>query len=647
MGSEPLYNSRIINTYIKYIKKCYENVDIDKIYDYAHMEPYEVADQNHWFTQEQINLFHEKLAEITGAANIAREAGRYAASHESIGVMRQYILGMINPIEVYRLVSKVAPQFSRSAKYEARKINSEKVEIIVTPKEGVQEQPFQCENRIGQFESVALMFNNTIPKIEHTECIFKGGNCCRYTISWKRNRSYLFKRTRNIIALILTVISAILAIIYPVNEFIYFIPIMIATILIVSFLSDKHTKKQLRDSILNLEHSRDDLIQQMEINYNNSQMVHEIGESVNRYINIGDILSNVTQILEKRLGYDRCVILFANEKKTRLVFKTGYGYTRKQLSIIKATEFNLTNPQSKGVFVTSFREKKPYLINDVNTITSRLSQRSLQFVKDMGSQSFICCPIISDNESVGILTADNVRTQRTLVESDLRLLMGVASVIGVSIRNSQLHDQRTSQLKSILKALAASIDARDPYTAGHSEKVTEYAVGICQEMNMPPDYTEIVGVAASLHDYGKIGISDALLKKEGRLTAEEYETIKTHAVKTRTILEQIDFHGSYRLIPEIAEAHHEKLDGSGYPRGLKENEIPMGSRIIAVADFFEAITAKRTYREPMPVQEAFEMLRQESGVHFEEGIVEAFINFYTKKKWPTDARYKNSVYREL
>jgi len=409
----------------------------------------------------------------------------------------------------------------------------------------------------------------------------------------------------------------------------YFLPAMIATVLIVNYISDRQTKKQLRNSILNLEHSRDDLINQMEINYNNSQMVHEIGEAINRYINLDDILTNVTQILEKRLGYDRCIILFANQDKTKLVFKAGFGYTDKQLAIVKATEFDLTKPQSKGVFVTSFREQKPFLINDINSITGKLSQRSMQFVKDMGSQSFICCPILSDTKSIGILTVDNFKTRRMLVESDLRLLMGVASVLGVSIRNAELHDQRTRQLKSILKALAASIDARDPFTAGHSEKVTEYAVGICKEMNMPSDYTEVVAVAASLHDYGKIGISDALLKKEGLLTDDEYETIKTHAVKTRKILEQIDFHGAYSLIPEIAEAHHEKIDGSGYPNGLKEHEIPIGSRIIAAADFFEAITAKRLYHDPVPVREAFEMLRRESGVHFSPEIVEAFINYYS------------------
>ncbi|HQI25368.1 MAG TPA: hypothetical protein PLV15_11020, partial [Smithella sp.] len=149
MDSKPLYNSRIINTYIKYIKKCYENIDIDELYEYAQIEPYEVADQNHWFTQEQINRFHEKLSELTGSTNIAREAGRYVASSEAIGIMRHYVLGMTNPALAYKFISKVASNFSRSTVYEAREINPKKIEIIVTPREGVKEEPFQCENRIG------------------------------------------------------------------------------------------------------------------------------------------------------------------------------------------------------------------------------------------------------------------------------------------------------------------------------------------------------------------------------------------------------------------------------------------------------------------------------------------------------------------
>jgi len=190
----------------------------------------------------------------------------------------------------------------------------------------------------------------------------------------------------------------------------------------------------------------------------------------------------------------------------------------------------------------------------------------------------------------------------------------------------------SQQMKSILQVLAASIDARDPYTAGHSEKVTEYSLGICRELNIPHEYTEIVGIAASLHDYGKIGISDSLLKKHGRLKKKEREIIETHAEKTRKILEQVNFVGKYNQIPEIAGAHHEKIDGSGYPRGLKGAQIPLGSKIIAVADFFEAVTAKRHYRDPLPITEAYDLLSSESGKHFDRKIVEAFLNYFKKTR---------------
>jgi len=249
LDSKPLYNSRIINTYIKYIKKCYENIDIDELYEYAQIEPYEVADQNHWFTQEQINRFHEKLSELTGSTNIAREAGRYVASSEAIGIMRHYVLGMTNPALAYKFISKVASNFSRSTVYEAREINPKKIEIIVTPREGVKEEPFQCENRIGHIESINMAFTNSIPKIEHTECVFKWGACCRYTVSWDSNISSFLTRTRNIIALLLAFISVIVLFVYPFNIFLHYLPVVITTLFIITFVSDRQTIKELRNSI--------------------------------------------------------------------------------------------------------------------------------------------------------------------------------------------------------------------------------------------------------------------------------------------------------------------------------------------------------------------------------------------------------------
>lgn len=179
--------------------------------------------------------------------------------------------------------------------------------------------------------------------------------------------------------------------------------------------------------------------------------------------------------------------------------------------------------------------------------------------------------------------------------------------------------------------MASSIDARDAMTAGHSEKVTEYALGICNELGISKDYCEVIRVAALLHDYGKIGIEDSILKKKGKLNPYERIEIETHAEKTKKILEQIHFEGFYKEVPDIAGSHHEKIDGSGYPKGLKGEEIPLGARIIGVADFFDAITSKRHYREPLPLDIAFQLLEEESGTRFDKKIVNAFTTFYNKK----------------
>lgn len=632
MSGPGLYNSRIINTYLKYIKKNFPHVDIDELLSHARMKPYEVADQSHWFTQEQVSRFHEKMVGLTGDENIAREAGRYAASPESIGIMRQYVLGFVNPARVYEIIEKAARGFTRSSSYEYKKLDPKKVEITVTPHEGVSEKKFQCENRMGYFESIGLAFDNRIPGIEHPECIFNGGKKCRYIITWESNLLSVLKQLRNSAAVLGLAAGAALSVILPITTVIYYYPAALLVVFILTFLCDYLTKKELRKSLLNRESSHEELVRQMDINYNNSLMINEIGQAVSRQTNIEGILKIVMQIFRKRLDYDRCMLLMRNEKKDALIFQSGFGYTSAQLKTLKNTEFKLRKKKNGDIYSVSYNERRPYLVNDISRIDENLSPLSMQFVRDLGARSFICCPIVCDREPMGVLAVDNVKTKRPLIQSDLQLLMGISSVIGISIRNAELYDARAKQLQSILNVLAASIDARDPYTAGHSEKVTEYAIGICREMGVPRDYAEIVGIAAALHDYGKIGISDSLLKKKGSLTDSEREIIKTHAEKTRQILDRINFMGEYNKIPEIAGSHHEKLDGSGYPRGLKGSEIPLGSQIIAVADFFEAVTSRRHYRDSLSLNEAFQLLRGEGGKHFDKNIIKAFINYYKRTK---------------
>jgi len=626
----PLYNSRIVDNYIKLIKKKYPSVDIAKLLQAADMTHYEIADEGHWFTQKQINLFHEKLSNVTNNENIAREAGRNAASPEALGVLRNYVLGMISPSKVYELAGNAADKFTKSTTYQSKKIAYNKVEICVTPREGVQEQPFQCENRIGLFEAISTIFTKKPPSIDHPECVFRGGKTCRYIVTWEKTFSDVWKRIRNYAVLAFFFILLICIFSNPIFTLSSLVPIAVFIIFLLTSISDRTEKSELLKSLNHLRDLSDQMIENIEINYNNALMTNEIGLAISKYTRKEDILSNIINISEKRLDYDRGIILLSNADKTKLQVAAGYGYSAEQNEMIKNTTFHLDRPESKGIFVVSFHEKRPFLINDIDEIEESLSPRSLTFAKSIGTKSFVCCPIICDNESLGILAVDNLTSKRPLIQSDISLLIGIASVLGISIRNAELLEARERQFRSILKTLAASIDARDPLTAGHSERVTKFALGICDELDVTQDYRDMIRVAALLHDYGKIGVPDSLLKKPRRLTADEYEVIKTHSEQTRVILEQVNFEGIFSQVPEVAGAHHEKIDGSGYPRGLSGEEIPLGAKIIAVADFFEAVTAKRHYRNPMPVEKATKLLMAESGVHFEENIVDAFFRYYKR-----------------
>jgi putative nucleotidyltransferase with HDIG domain len=170
--------------------------------------------------------------------------------------------------------------------------------------------------------------------------------------------------------------------------------------------------------------------------------------------------------------------------------------------------------------------------------------------------------------------------------------------------------------------LASALDARDPYTAGHSLRVSEYACAIARAMNVPEPEQELIRVGALLHDIGKIGISDAVLQKPGRLTPDEEALIRQHPVIGRKILECVQGFDAY--LP-VVELHHENWDGRGYPRGLKGEETPRTARIVKVADAYDAMTSDRPYRRGMQHSEAVRVLSENAGTQLDPAAVEAFL----------------------
>ena len=180
----PLYNSKIILAFVRLIRDQYKHVDISALLDHADMELFQVDDESCWFTQGQVNRFCENLVTVTNNPNIAREAGRYSANTDTLSVFKAYVLAFVGPARAYQIIGRAAANFTRSCTYESKPLGNSGVEIKVTAKPGVQEMPFQCENRFGYFEVIASLFNRKLQHIKHPECMFRGGQCCRYELAW-------------------------------------------------------------------------------------------------------------------------------------------------------------------------------------------------------------------------------------------------------------------------------------------------------------------------------------------------------------------------------------------------------------------------------------------------------------------------------
>jgi HD-GYP domain-containing protein (c-di-GMP phosphodiesterase class II) len=170
-------------------------------------------------------------------------------------------------------------------------------------------------------------------------------------------------------------------------------------------------------------------------------------------------------------------------------------------------------------------------------------------------------------------------------------------------------------------SLANALDARDPYTAGHSWRVSQLSGAIANAMNLPAASLQRIRIGALLHDIGKIGIADSVLQKHGRLTTEEYEIVKQHPEIGRRILEGVQ--GFAPFLPAV-ELHHENWDGSGYPHGQTEHETPIDARIIHVADAYDAMTTDRSYRLGMKHDTAMKMIAARSGTQFDPEVVLVF-----------------------
>ena len=227
-----------------------------------------------------------------------------------------------------------------------------------------------------------------------------------------------------------------------------------------------------------------------------------------------------------------------------------------------------------------------------------------------------------DGSVIGVFQAVN-KHAGPFNASDQEQLSSLASSAGVAIENAQLVEAQKQLWMSLVETLAATVDARDQQTAGHSRRVTRYAEVIAAELGMSAVEVERVRTAGLLHDYGKIAVRDRFLQKAGKLDDAEFAYMKAHAEKTGEFLRHLRFPPDMRDVPLMAAQHHERMDGKGYPLGLPGEQIHLGARIVAAADVFDALTAPRYYKPAYPLSKTLEIMDSMAGDHLDRDVLAA------------------------
>ena len=267
--------------------------------------------------------------------------------------------------------------------------------------------------------------------------------------------------------------------------------------------------------------------------------------------------------------------------------------------------------------------------------------RKFDVKNNFRTRSVLCMPITNrSGENIAVIQVINRVDGGHFDDDDESLLKALSGQIAVALENSFLMEELESSFEGFIRTLSAAVDARHRFTAGHSQRVTEYSRIIAEEIGLDAGQLETIKYAALLHDIGKIGIQDSVLLKNGPFTPEDREEMNKHPAKTFSILNKFHFPKRLEQVPLVATYHHEKIDGSGYFEGLAGSEIPFGSRILAVADVFDALTSRRDYpkytkdatlgHNPMPLAKAIVIMKEGAGSHFDQEVVNAFLNCLPK-----------------
>ena len=415
---------------------------------------------------------------------------------------------------------------------------------------------------------------------------------------------------------------------YKDSQYVIITILLTGVIFFLVFFTGKHFSQRLEQRSVELAKAKQVLeewsnklekkvklrTQELEKSKDKLSILYNISRVISSTLKLDNILKVLLDFSVKISGANRGSVMLLDEKKNIFSIKVAYNINEK---VIRETTF----AKDENTFGWVVKNKKPLYIKDFEQ-DRRFSKKEMV---DYKIKQLLMVPIIIEKKVKGIICLDNASFTTDIIN----LLTSFSEQVAVAINNARLYQKIQDSYFEIVKALAQAIEAKDPYTHGHSERVMQYSLIIAEKFNLSKEEKESLKYAAILHDIGKIGVRGIILNNPDRLTVSEYDEVKKHTIIGENIIRPIEL---LRTIKPLIRHHHEWYNGKGYPDGLSKGDIPLGSRILAVADAYDAMKSDRPYRKAFSEEKAIQEFKQGNGSQFDPKVVEVFLEILKTAK---------------
>ncbi|MHB1325128.1 MAG: HD domain-containing phosphohydrolase [Thermoleophilia bacterium] len=358
-----------------------------------------------------------------------------------------------------------------------------------------------------------------------------------------------------------------------------------------------------------------DLYEKTERHVKELSAMHKISQAFTSTLDYQEVVGVVAQRIGNLIGAQFASVLLADDDGRHLNIVASHNLSAEYVWTINRKR---KIPIGFGPIGMAYAECRPFSVNNIQEDESYAPWKHIGSIQ--GYSSLAALPLVAKGQSIGVICI-YFTEPRILRHHEMNLLTTAANEAAIAIENSRIYENLQDAFVGTIRSLAETIDAKDTYTRGHSERVSLYGEAIGRGLGLQVTELQTIRYAGYLHDVGKIGIPDAILSKPGKLTVEEFNVIKNHPVLGEKILKPVNF--PFPVQP-IVRHHHERYDGKGYPDSLEAEEIPLGARILFVADAYEAMTSDRPYRKALSKQMALSELENNKQTQFDPRVVEVF-----------------------